>query len=92
MYNSYYRNGDVAQLARASGSYPAGRRFESHHRYQNKKSYKYWDINILYGFIFKKNGVKKEEKELIIRLLFYPVPKRYLKGEKNGIFYNFLFR
>ena len=28
------RNGDVAQLARASGSYPAGRVFESHRRYQ----------------------------------------------------------
>ena len=27
-------NGEVAQLARASGSYPAGRRFESHLRYQ----------------------------------------------------------
>ena len=26
--------GDVAQLARASGSYPAGRVFESHRRYQ----------------------------------------------------------
>ena len=29
-------NGEVAQLARASGSYPAGRRFESHLRYQIK--------------------------------------------------------
>ena len=28
--------GEVAQLARASGSYPAGRRFESHLRYQIK--------------------------------------------------------
>ncbi len=26
-------NGDVAQLARASGSYPAGREFESPRRY-----------------------------------------------------------
>ena len=34
-YNKY-RNiyGDVAQLARASGSYPAGREFESPRRYQ----------------------------------------------------------
>ena len=39
MYNKY-RNayGEVAQLARASGSYPAGRRFESHLRYQDKFS------------------------------------------------------
>ena len=29
--------GDVAQLARASGSYPAGRKFESHRRYQNPR-------------------------------------------------------
>lgn len=28
--------GDVAQLARASGSYPAGRVFESHRRYHLK--------------------------------------------------------
>ena len=27
------KNGDVAQLARASGSYPAGREFESPRRY-----------------------------------------------------------
>ena len=31
-------NGDVAQLARANGSYPLGQRFESTHRYQNKQS------------------------------------------------------
>ena len=39
MYNKY-RNayGEVAQLARASGSYPAGRRFESHLRYQKYKN------------------------------------------------------
>ena len=37
MYNKYRNaNGEVAQLARASGSYPAGRRFESHLRYQIK--------------------------------------------------------
>ena len=30
--------GEVAQLARASGSYPAGRRFESHLRYQKYKN------------------------------------------------------
>ena len=35
MYNKYRNaDGEVAQLARASGSYPAGRRFESHLRYQ----------------------------------------------------------
>ncbi len=27
--------GGIAQLARASGSYPAGRRFKSHYRYHN---------------------------------------------------------
>ena len=37
--------GDVAQLARASGSYPAGRKFESHRRYQNPA--------ILAGFFYK---------------------------------------
>ena len=30
----YFVNGDVAQLARASGSYPGGREFESLRRYQ----------------------------------------------------------
>ena len=30
-------NGDVAQLARASGSYPGGREFESLRRYQCDK-------------------------------------------------------
>lgn len=40
MYNKYRNaNGEVAQLARASGSYPAGRRFESHLRYQIKELY-----------------------------------------------------
>ena len=33
-YNkSVTKNGGIAQLARASGSYPAGRRFKSHYRY-----------------------------------------------------------
>ena len=30
-------HGDVAQLARASGSYPAGRRFKSHRRYHSAR-------------------------------------------------------
>ena len=30
-------NGGVAQLARASGSYPAGRRFKSHRRYHSAR-------------------------------------------------------
>ena len=42
--DSYYNNnvlfeteyGEVAQLARASGSYPAGHVFESHLRYQKR--------------------------------------------------------
>lgn len=42
-HNTEYNNnradkiiyGDVAQLARATGSYPVGRRFEPHRRYQN---------------------------------------------------------
>ena len=36
IYEHYLRSlyGGIAQLARASGSYPAGRRFESHCRYQ----------------------------------------------------------
>ena len=32
--NSVIRNGEVAQLARAFGSYPKGHVFESHLRYQ----------------------------------------------------------
>ena len=39
--------GDVAQLARASGSYPAGRKFESHRRYQHPRE-------ILDVFYFEK--------------------------------------
>ena len=35
---SYVRFGGIAQLARASGSYPAGRRFKSHFRYQARSS------------------------------------------------------
>lgn len=31
--------GDVAQLARANGSYPLGQRFESTHRYQKNVAY-----------------------------------------------------
>lgn len=34
--NIAIENGEVAQLARASGSYPAGREFESPLRYQKK--------------------------------------------------------
>ena len=34
-------HGEVAQLARASGSYPAGREFESPLRYHKIKKYKY---------------------------------------------------
>ena len=30
------KNGGIAQLARAFGSYPKCRRFESHYRYQHK--------------------------------------------------------
>ena len=33
-YNMYCRYGEVAQLARAFGSYPKGHVFESHLRYQ----------------------------------------------------------
>ena len=40
-------NGDVAQLARANGSYPLGQRFESTHRYHtniNDKKHIYIDV------------------------------------------------
>ena len=40
--NIVITNGEVAQLARASGSYPAGREFESPLRYQNKKCRTRW--------------------------------------------------
>ena len=39
--NIVTKNGEVAQLARAFGSYPKGRVFESHLRYQVVKPYKY---------------------------------------------------
>ena len=29
-------NGGIAQLARATGSYPVGRKFKSHYRYQKE--------------------------------------------------------
>ena len=41
-------HGDVAQLARASGSYPAGRKFESHRRY-------HYPVILTGFFIFKKS-------------------------------------
>lgn len=44
-------NGDVAQLARANGSYPLGQRFESTHRYQNEQS----TLNGRFIFLHNKN-------------------------------------
>lgn len=41
-YNNYcilFLHGEIAQLARATGSYPVGRWFESISRYQNKTVY-----------------------------------------------------
>ena len=50
MYNKYRNaDGEVAQLARASGSYPAGREFESPLRYQNIKKQ---DISIELKYLF----------------------------------------
>ena len=50
MYNKYRNaNGEVAQLARASGSYPAGREFESPLRYQDIKKQ---DISIELKYLF----------------------------------------
>ena len=48
-------HGDVAQLARASGSYPAGRKFESHRRYQNP-------VEILDFLFFKTSYIKNFNK------------------------------
>ena len=42
--------GEVAQLARASGSYPAGRRFESTLRYQKERTRK---SSFFYENLFK---------------------------------------
>ena len=70
--NSY---GEVAQLARALGSYPRCREFESPLRYQTKNAYKYWNNNILYVFFvhfynmtFKCHIIMLEEKMKINRL------------------------
>ena len=40
-------NGEVAQLARAIGSYPIGREFESHPRYHNTSQK--WSIFFTYS-------------------------------------------
>lgn len=54
-------NGDVAQLARANGSYPLGQRFESTHRYQNEQS----TLNGRFIFLHNKNkcGFEKDVPE-----------------------------
>ena len=50
-YNNCY--GEVAQLARATGSYPVGREFESPPRYQKTQNHKI--LSFLFKFfIFKK--------------------------------------
>ena len=63
MYNKYRNvNGEVAQLARASGSYPAGRRFESHLRYQIKTVLQ----NVVQFFIvYKKISICQLQNYLI---------------------------
>lgn len=43
-YYNKYRYGEVAQLARAFGSYPKCREFESPLRYQTKNCSKKWAI------------------------------------------------
>lgn len=48
---SVVRNGDVAQLARANGSYPLGQRFESTHRY-HKQSY---NLKVIVFLFYIKN-------------------------------------
>ncbi len=40
-YNVTVRYGGLAQLARAPGSYPVGRRFKSHIRYHTKRDVKH---------------------------------------------------
>ena len=49
-------NGDVAQLARASGSYPGGREFESLRRYQID-NYSDTTSEFLYGLVRKINNI-----------------------------------
>ena len=55
-------NGEVAQLARAFGSYPKGHVFESHLRYQQKRTvYK----NSSFFMYFNKNNGKGRKKFFI---------------------------
>ena len=55
-----YIYGGIAQLARVLGSYPIGRRFESHCRYQINKPYLLWWLNkrafepLIYGPVVKR--------------------------------------
>ena len=60
--NNRSKYGEVAQLARAFGSYPKGHVFESHLRYQQKRTvYK----NSSFFMYFNKNNGKGRKKFFI---------------------------
>lgn len=59
-----YLYGDVAQLARANGSYPLGQRFESTHRYQNETvTFRLW-----FFYTHKILNLTYNKKSAIIRI------------------------
>ena len=57
--------GALAQLARATGSYPVGRVFESHRRYQFKKILTFWLVFLLFV------SIKKQDIISIILICIY---------------------
>ncbi len=58
-------HGEVAQLARATGSYPVGREFESPSRYQEKQVFQGLLFFILKSYVFKSQICKKLKIMLI---------------------------
>ena len=86
-------NGDVAQLARAFGSYPKCQEFESPHRYQYKKSKQYRLMSILF-FCFTYTNYKRQcrknniEKAQLYKKKFIKYNFNYKLKLKKGVLSN----
>lgn len=77
-------DGEIAQLARASGSYPAGRWFESISRYQKLYlEYSFFDQYKVSFFI--KNKILQEKIINCDKCGKNKIKKTYEKGKKNRI-------
>ena len=59
--NTVITNGEVAQLARASGSYPAGREFESPLRYHIITTYEFKSLQVVFSYIKLKCSLSGKE-------------------------------